>query len=69
MVENGALSSMLPKLGGKMPEPLVSKYIAQVLKGLHYLHSQGVIHRDIKVRVRAQRLRSVLCALCAAGDP
>lgn len=46
--ENGSLSSLLSKMGGKLPEPLVSHYTAQVLAGLTYLHSQGVIHRDIK---------------------
>lgn len=44
-VENGALSSLLVKFGGMFPETLCAHYIAQVLKGLHYLHSQGVIHR------------------------
>jgi len=47
-VENGSLSSLLVKFGGKFPEQLVSHYITQVLKGLQYLHQQGVIHRDIK---------------------
>ena len=47
-VENGALSSLLARFGGAFPESLVCHYIAQVLMGLHYLHTQGVIHRDIK---------------------
>ena len=47
-VENGALSSLLSKFGGAFPESLVCHYITQVLMGLHYLHQQGVIHRDIK---------------------
>src|SRR4051794_38362727 len=47
-VENGSLSSLLVKFGGMFPEQLCAHYITQVLKGLNYLHTQGVIHRDIK---------------------
>ena len=43
-VENGSLQSMQQKFG-KFPEGLASMYIDQVLKGLVYLHDQGVIHR------------------------
>ena len=46
-VENGSLDSMIKKFG-KIPETLVSIYVQQVLQGLDYLHSEGVIHRDIK---------------------
>ena len=44
-VENGSLSSLLGKFQGNFPEQLCSHYITQVLKGLQYLHTQGVIHR------------------------
>ena len=29
-------------------EPAIARYTAQLLQGLHYLHSHGVAHRDIK---------------------
>lgn len=45
--EGGSLNSMIKNFG-KFPETLVALYLGQVLKGLLYLHEQGVIHRDIK---------------------
>ena len=45
--ENGSLHSICKNFG-KFPENLVSLYTAQVLRGLLFLHDQGVIHRDIK---------------------
>ncbi|SPQ96539.1 non-specific serine/threonine protein kinase [Plasmodiophora brassicae] len=47
-VENGSLANLVKKFGGGFPETLVAIYISQVLKGLDFLHAQGVIHRDIK---------------------
>lgn len=46
-VENGSLSGIVKKFSA-FQEHLVSLFISQVLQGLKYLHSQGVVHRDIK---------------------
>ena len=46
-IESGSLASIIKKFGA-FPESLVSIYVKQVLKGLEYLHQEGVVHRDIK---------------------
>jgi serine/threonine protein kinase len=40
-VENGSLGQTL-KAFGHFNEKLVSSYVAKILEGLEYLHSQGV---------------------------
>jgi hypothetical protein len=44
-VEGGNLHDTMKKFG-KFPESLLVIYITQVLRGLEYLHKQGVIHRS-----------------------
>ncbi len=65
-VENGSLLQMIKRYGC-FPEPLTAVYVYQVLNGLAFLHKQGVIHRDIKVRRPCRSRRSVIDAmLCCA---
>lgn len=46
-VAGGSISSCL-KSYGKFDEPLVRFITRQVLEGLKYLHSNGILHRDLK---------------------
>lgn len=43
-VEGGSLHETMKKFGA-FPEELLVLYVAQVLQGLEYLHSQNVVHR------------------------
>ena len=46
-VDGGSLASVV-KQSGPLSEVVCSNYIAQVLHGLQYLHSNRVLHRDLK---------------------
>lgn len=46
-VPGGSISSLLGKFGS-FPEAVIKMYTKQILQGLEYLHSNGIIHRDIK---------------------
>jgi serine/threonine protein kinase len=45
--ENGSLMSTL-KAFGAFPEKLVASFCIKILKGLQYLHSNQVVHCDLK---------------------
>ena len=46
-IEGGSIAAIIKKFGA-FPETLCAIYTLQILRGLKFLHSQGVIHRDIK---------------------
>ncbi|KAI9203653.1 kinase-like domain-containing protein [Polychytrium aggregatum] len=46
-VPGGSIQSVLAKCG-PFSEPLIKSMTVQILYGLEYLHSEGIIHRDIK---------------------
>ncbi|MCD7473366.1 hypothetical protein HAX54_015193 [Datura stramonium] len=47
-MSDGTLSDEIRKQGGRINEPLVGYYTKQILQGLEYLHSRGIVHCDIK---------------------
>jgi len=45
-IPGGSIEDILKTF--KLKEPVVQKYTAQILRGLEYLHSKNIIHRDVK---------------------
>uniref|UniRef100_A0A8C6YPZ6 Mitogen-activated protein kinase kinase kinase 19 n=1 Tax=Nothoprocta perdicaria TaxID=30464 RepID=A0A8C6YPZ6_NOTPE len=46
-VPGGSISSIINRFG-PLPETVLCKYTKQILQGVAYLHSNCVVHRDIK---------------------
>uniref|UniRef100_A0A7S2RWN6 Protein kinase domain-containing protein n=1 Tax=Mucochytrium quahogii TaxID=96639 RepID=A0A7S2RWN6_9STRA len=47
-VAGGSLSQMIKEFNAPLRDELVAKFTYQMLKGIAYLHSKNIIHRDIK---------------------
>lgn len=44
----GSLRQLYKRKGHGLPETDIVSFVIQILKGLEYLHEQGVVHRDVK---------------------
>lgn len=57
-VNNGTLFESIHE--GTLTKPMVKRVFYQVCKAVAYLHEQGIMHRDIKVRNRKTQPENIL---------
>ena len=46
----GSLADVAEKFGGALDENVIRLYIREILKGLNYLHENGIVHSDLKCK-------------------
>ncbi|XP_010252458.1 PREDICTED: mitogen-activated protein kinase kinase kinase 2-like [Nelumbo nucifera] len=49
-VPGGTLTDAIQKQGGQLDESAIRSHCREILRGLHYLHTNGIVHCDIKGR-------------------
>ena len=48
MMDIGAMTNLVEERRGNMDEKICAYILKQTLEGIKYLHSRGIVHRDIK---------------------
>ncbi|XP_010482930.1 PREDICTED: mitogen-activated protein kinase kinase kinase ANP1-like [Camelina sativa] len=72
-VSGGSIHDLIKNSGGKLPEPVIRSYTRQILKGLVYLHEQGIVHCDVKsqnvmIGGETAKIVDLGCAKTAVGE-
>lgn len=47
--QNGELFKYMQRRHGRITEPEVRRIMITIVKGMQYLHNNGIIHRDLKL--------------------